>query len=175
MARTVVAGAEHRRLAQAFLDDVRAELVLGEVEEPARPSPQPRRKRANRAVLLRERAARAVLLWQDHRSKVANGERAGGRSAPACQLLDHLGLQLLVRQSHHGLHDVVPCPGRKPPFSDVKRPARPYKSATRKRLHYGKRERALNPPERARTVVVQHQLLRVLRERVREQQHLGLR
>ena len=74
----------------------------------------------------------------------------------------------------HGSHRPH-CPGRKPPLWDVKRPARPYKSATRKRLHYGKRERALNPPGRARTVVVQHQLLRVLRERVREQQHLGLR
>ena len=42
--------------------------------------------------------------------------------------------------------DRLPCPGRKPPFSHVQHPARPYKSAIDKSIYIGKRYARLTTP-----------------------------
>ena len=60
----------------------------------------------------------------------------------------NVGAKRLVREGLRSLDEpglLVRCPGRKPPFFAVKRPARPYKSAIEKRFRWGNAKGAYPP------------------------------
>jgi hypothetical protein len=80
---------------------------------------------ARTASLVEETAKRNMAPgWRSSTSKVGGAPASGSRS-------DH--------RKGTSKRNSVPCPGRKPPFLAVKRPARPYKTRHTKLIYIGKR------------------------------------